>query len=165
MIINDFYESYVITKNYESRKKFRFCLELNEMPSNAIGLRITFINWSIQEFIQIYGQTANLWWFVRNRQRFYKMQRPLNQCSKNLPTASFSKIYSKKPGLDLQLIANHPGVKFEEYFFTSLVQWFFLLNSWYDKNNQKKSFFVYQPPSKKGRLSQPKTGIYGQFQK
>ena len=118
-------ESYVITKNYESRKKSRFCLELNEMPSNAIGLRITFINWSIQEFIQIYGQTANLWWFVRNRQRFYKMQRPLNQCSKNLPTASSSKIYSKKTGLDLQLIANHPGVKFEEYFFTSLVQWFF----------------------------------------
>ena len=38
------YESYVITKNYESRKKFRFLLELDEMPSNAIGLRITFIN-------------------------------------------------------------------------------------------------------------------------
>ena len=34
----------VITKNYESRKKSRFLLELNEMPSNAIGLRITFIN-------------------------------------------------------------------------------------------------------------------------
>ena len=79
MIINDFYESYVITKNYGSRKKFRFLLELNEIPSNAIDLRITFINWSIQEFIQIYGQTANLWWFVRNRQRFYKMQRPLNR--------------------------------------------------------------------------------------
>ena len=44
MLINDFYESYVITKNYESRKKFRFLLELNEMPSNAISLRITFIN-------------------------------------------------------------------------------------------------------------------------
>lgn len=44
MLINDFYESYVITKNYESRKKSSFCLELNEMPGNAIGLRITFIN-------------------------------------------------------------------------------------------------------------------------
>ena len=136
----------MITKNYESKKKFRFLLELNEMPSNAIGLRITFINWSIQEFIQIYGQTANLWWFVRNRQPLLVK-------------------YTQKTPDDLQLIANHPGFKFEEYFFTSLVQWFFLLNSWYDKNNQKKSFFVYQPPSKKGRLSQPKTGIYGQFQK
>ena len=29
MIINDFYESYVITKNYESGKKSRFLLELN----------------------------------------------------------------------------------------------------------------------------------------
>ena len=41
------------------------------MPNNAIDLRITFLNWSIQDFTQIYGQRANFWWFVRKQNAFY----------------------------------------------------------------------------------------------
>ena len=80
MIINDFYESYVITKNYESRKKSRFLLELNEMP-NEDGrcatdfvryflifareklsfLKATLRNRFSQNFIHIYGQRTNFY--------------------------------------------------------------------------------------------------------
>lgn len=39
----------------------------------------------------------------------------------------------------------------------------FLLNSWYDKNNQKKSFFVYQHPSKKGVCRNRRQAFMGNF--
>ena len=43
MIINDFYESYVITKNYESSKKSRFLLELNEMLNEGCRFATDFV--------------------------------------------------------------------------------------------------------------------------
>ena len=43
MIINDFYESYVITKNYESRKKFSFLLELNEKTNEGGRIATDFV--------------------------------------------------------------------------------------------------------------------------
>ena len=43
MIINDFYESYVITKNYESRKKSRFLLELNEKTNEGGRFSTDFV--------------------------------------------------------------------------------------------------------------------------
>ena len=43
MIINDFYESYVITKNYESRNKFSFLLELNEKTNEGGRIATDFV--------------------------------------------------------------------------------------------------------------------------
>ena len=43
MIINDFYESYVITKNYESGKKSRFLLGLNEILNEGCRFATDFV--------------------------------------------------------------------------------------------------------------------------
>lgn len=57
----------VITKNYESRKKSRFLLGLNEILNEGCRLRLTLsgilnavmLNLFIQDLNQIYGQTIN----------------------------------------------------------------------------------------------------------
>lgn len=89
MIINDFYESYVITKNYESRKKFRFLLELNEKTNEGGRFSTDFVRHFWMQWCSTYlskisikftykppfssGLSVNFWtlcWWFTDKSRF-----------------------------------------------------------------------------------------------